>query len=133
MNKKDVPQDESKLVNVSKEVCYALDDNGKYVSELSTGWDVKTDALNVAWEDINNRVEEAKQKMQKGEASPVLFFMELKLMDLPTLADYTGFWQWRIKRHFKPSVFSRLSERKLKKYAEVFEVSADEFRKMNKI
>jgi hypothetical protein len=133
MERKEVPQDESKLVNFTKEVCYAVDDNGKYVSELSTGWDVKTDALKVAWEDINNRVEEAKQRMQKGEVSPVLFFMELKLMDLPTLADYTGFWKWTIKRHFKPSVFSKLSDRRIRKYAEVFEVSPEELRQMNKI
>lgn len=133
MDKKEVPQDQSKLINFTKEVCYAVDDTGKYVSELSTGWDVKTEALNVAWEDINNRVEEAKQKMERGEVSPVMFFMELKLMDLATLADYTGFWQWTIKRHFKPSVFRGLSERRINKYAEVFEVSADELRKMNKV
>jgi hypothetical protein len=132
MEKKEVPQDQSKLINFTKEVCYAVDDSGKYVSELSTGWDVKTDALNVAWEDINNRVEEAKEKMQKGEVSPVLYFMELKLMDLPTLADYTGFWKWTIRRHFSPSVFSKLSDKKIKRYAEVFEVSPTELRGMNK-
>jgi hypothetical protein len=54
-------------------------------------------------------------------------------MDLPTLADYTGFWKWTIKRHFKPSVFSKLSDRRIRKYAEVFEVSPEELRQMNKI
>jgi len=28
-----------------------------------------------------------------------------------------------VKRHFKPSVFKKLSRKKLKKYAEVFEIS----------
>jgi hypothetical protein len=132
VEKKEIPQDKSKLVNFTKEVCYAVDDSGKYVTELSTGWDVKTTALDVAWNDINTRTEEAKKKMMKGEVSPVLYFMELKLMDLPTLADYTGFWKWTIKRHFKPSVFKSLSEKKLRKYAEVFEVSVAEFKGMNK-
>ena len=133
MEKKEIPQDQSKLINFTKEVCYAVDESGKYVTELSSGWDVKTTALDVAWQDINNRVDEAKIKMMKGEVSPVVYFMELKLMDLPTLSDYTGFWKWSIKRHFKPSVFSKLSEKKLKKYAEVFEVNTDDLRMMNKL
>jgi hypothetical protein len=132
MEKKEVPQDQSKLVNFTKEVCYAVDDSGKYVTELSSGWDVKTTALDVAWSDINARTEEAKQKMEKGEVSPVLYFMELKLMDMPTLADYTGFWKWTIKRHFKPSIFKNLSDKKLRKYAEVFEVSVEELKSLNK-
>ncbi|MBK5286720.1 MAG: hypothetical protein JJE25_15115 [Bacteroidia bacterium] len=130
MKIKDLPQDPSVLDKFTKDVVYAEDDSGNYTTGLSRGWQVKADALNIAWEDIEQRIHEAEQKVNHGEASPVLFFMELRLMDMPTIAAYTGFWQWQIKRHIRPDVFKKLSDKKLKKYAEVFEVNIDDLKKM---
>jgi len=45
MKKDDVPQDLSSLGKITKEVCYATDNSGKYVTELSKGWDIKITAL----------------------------------------------------------------------------------------
>ncbi len=131
MKKEDVPQDPSALVGVTRDVCYVKDANGKYTTDLSIGWDVKKQALDNAWDDIHERVKEAALKVKNGETSPVNYFMELKLMDLTLLSGYTGFWKWTIKRHFKPSVFKSLSESKLKKYAEAFDISVDELKKFN--
>ncbi len=130
MKKKDIPQDNSGLVNFTKEVYYAEDDKGEYTTELSSGWEVKSEALNVAWEDIHERVADAKKQVEQGLASPILFFMELRLMDLGLVASYTGFWRWQIKRHLKPNTFAKLSQRKLKKYAEAFDISVDELKTM---
>jgi len=123
MKKENVPQDLSALGKLTKEVCYATDDAGNYVTQLSSGWDVKITALDVAWDDIKERVAKARAQVLNGEASPILFFMEYRLMDLKLVADYTGFWQWTIKRHLKPEVFNKLSEAKLQKYAEAFNTS----------
>jgi hypothetical protein len=123
MKKEEVPQHPGSLGKVTKEVCYATDDTGKYTTELSQGWEVKAEALDVAWQDIAERVSAAKEKVLRGAASPLLYFMELKLMDIGVLAGYTGFWKWQVKRHLRPAVFKKLSERKLRRYAEVFEVS----------
>jgi hypothetical protein len=123
MKKEEVPQDQGSLGKVTKEVQYATDDSGKYTTELSQGWDVKAGALDVAWQDIAARVAAAREKVLRQEASPLLYFMELKLMDITVLAGYTGFWKWQVKRHLRPGVFKTLSERKLHLYAEVFEVS----------
>jgi hypothetical protein len=131
MKKEDVPQDLSSLGKITKEVCFATDSSGKYVTELSRGWDVKITALDVAWKDIENRVAAAKQKVLNNEASPILFFMELKLMDPGIVASYTGFWKWQVKRHMKPNAFNKLSIKKLQKYAEVFNVSVDDLKTMN--
>jgi hypothetical protein len=128
LKKSEIPQDQSKLQGFTREVDYAIDESGKYIAELSSGWEVKTSALNVAWEDIQKRVEEAKLKVIKGEASPVLFFMEVKLMDPGIVAAYTGFWQWQVKRHMKASVFKKLSDKKLQKYAELFEIKLSELK-----
>ena len=130
MKKEEVPQDKSALDNFTKEVCYALDDSGKYVTTLSTGWEVKTTALNMAWKDIEQRIQSVKEKVQRKEASPILFFMEARLMDLEITAAYTGFWQWQIKRHLKPDVFEKLSTNKLAKYAKAFNVSIDDLKTM---
>ena len=46
-----------------------------------------------------------------------------QLMDLQILSQYTGFWKMTIKRHFKPSVFKKLSDSKLNDYAKVFKVT----------
>lgn len=126
MKKKELPQDKSALDGVSKELCYALDEDGNYTTDLSKGWEVKASALDVAWDDIKERVEEAKAKVLSGEVSPILYYMEKNLMDLSILADYTGFWQWQIKRHFKPSRFQKLSKKKLQKYAAAFDISVEE-------
>lgn len=131
MKKEDVPQDLSSLGKITKEVCYATDQSGKYVTELSKGWDVKITALDAAWDDIGNRVAAAKQKVLNNEASPLLFFMEHALMDIGILADYTGFWKWQIKRHLKPDVFKNLSDKKLGRYAEVFNVTVADLKNMH--
>ena len=52
------------------------------------------------------------------------------VMDMPTIAAYTGFWQWQIKRHINPAVFKKLSDKKIKKYAEVFDVSIDDLKNL---
>lgn len=131
MKKEDVPQDLGALGKITKEVCYATDKSGKYVTELSRGWDVKITALDTAWNDIESRIAAARQKVLNGEASPLLVFMEHGLMDLAILAGYTGFWKWQIKRHLKPGVFNTLSDKKLQRYAEVFNVSVDDLKNMN--
>lgn len=131
MKKEEVPQDMSALGKITKEVCYATDETGKYTTQLSNGWDVKITALDKAWEEIADRVAAAKQKVLNGEASPLLFFMEKGLMDIKLLAEYTGFWQWQVKRHLKPEIFKELSDKKLQKYAEVFNVSVNDLQNMN--
>jgi len=131
MKKEDVPQDLSSLGKITREVCYATDKDGRYSTELSKGWDVKIDALNVAWKDIDERVSAAKQKVLNKEASPLLFFMEYRMMDLSLLADYTGFWKWQIKRHLKPEVFDTLTDNKLQKYAAAFNVKVADLKSMD--
>ncbi|MFN8115958.1 MAG: hypothetical protein U0W65_07560 [Bacteroidia bacterium] len=131
MKKEDVPQDPSALVGVTRDVCYVKDKDGKYTTDLSIGWDVKKQALDNAWDDINERVAEAALKVKNGEISPVYYFMEKKLMDIALLSSYTGFWKWTIKRHFKPDVFKQLSESRLQTYAKAFDISIEELKNFN--
>jgi hypothetical protein len=131
MKKEEVPQDLGALGKITREVCYATDGSGKYVTTLSKGWEVKATALDTAWQDIEKRMAAAKQKVLNNEASPLLFFMERALMDIDILAGYTGFWKWQIRLHLTPSGFKGLSEKKIGKYASVFEVTIEELKSMN--
>jgi hypothetical protein len=132
MKKEEIPQDNSALNKLTRELSYAVDEKGNYTTALSSGWEVKITALDIAWQDVEKRIIEAHNKVKNGEASPVLYFMELKLMDPSILASYTGFWKWQIKRHLKASVFNNLNESKLKKYADVFEITVEELKTMKK-
>jgi len=127
LKKEEIPQDRSSLETAEfKELCYAVDDEGNYITAQSTGWDPKTIALDNAIQDINERVEVARQKVINNQTSPVEYYMELHKMDLSILSSYVGMWKWRVKRHFKPSVFKKLKTKTLEKYAEIFDVSINE-------
>lgn len=131
MKKEEIPQDKSNLESADfKELCYAVDDKGNYVTAKSSGWNPKTIALDNAIQDINERVELAKQKVLNQQTSPLEYYMELHKMDISILSSYVGIWKWRVKRHFKPSVFKKLSLRTLNKYAEVFEISVNELQQI---
>jgi hypothetical protein len=128
MKKSEVPQDKSALENFTREVCYVKNESGQYDTELSTGWETKKVALDEAWKEIERRTSDAREKIKNGEASPILYFMEEKLMDFTVLAGYTGIWKFRIKRHLKPQAFKKLGDSVLKRYADVFEISVHELK-----
>ena len=129
MKESEVPQDKSSLQdNDIQELCYAVNDQGEYVTALSSGWETKTLVQTATLEGINARVQEAKEQVANGLASPIVYFMEVHRMDLPTLSAYVSMWRWRVKRHFKPQVFKKLSEKVLQKYADAFEISVAELK-----
>lgn len=129
MKKEEVPQDKGNLSKSDmKELCYATDENGEYTTALSTGWEPKTIALDNSIQDINERIQQAKNEVKQGLASPIVYFMELHKMDWNILSSYVGMWKWRVKRHGKPAVFHKLNESILNKYADAFEISTAELK-----
>ncbi len=126
MKKWEVPQDDANMMEGKlKEPIYVLDENGKYTRAYSVGWDPKNAVMQNAWDEINERVEQTRRQVLKGEVSPVKYYMEKNIMDAGLLAKYTGFWRWSIKRHFKPAVFKKLKREVLEKYAEAFNISVE--------
>lgn len=129
MKESEVPQDKSSISALNmKELCYATDKDGNYTTALSAGWEPKTIALDNAIQDIKERTEEARLLFLKGEVSPLAYYMELNKMDVGVLAGYTGLWQWRIKRHFRPAVFAGLGDKMLNRYADAFGITATEIK-----
>jgi len=129
MKKEQVPQDEGNLSKSNmKELIYATDEKGNYTTALSTGWEPKTIALTNSIEEINERVAAAKNQVKNGEVSPIVYFMEFHKMDPVILSSYVGMWKWRVKRHFRPKIFARLSDKILQKYADTFAISIEELK-----
>ncbi|MDM1406920.1 hypothetical protein [Myroides sp. DF42-4-2] len=129
MKESEVPQDKSSLQeNDIRELCYAVNEKGEYVTALSSGWETKTIVQEATLEGINTRVQEAKEQVAGGVVSPIVYFMEVNRMDLPTLSAYVSLWRWRVKRHFKPEIFKKLSTSVLQKYANAFDISVEELK-----
>ncbi len=83
------------------------------------GWAVEAAATRHALEEIDRQREAALNRVRSGASSPLEYYMYYRRMDLALLAQTSGFWQWRIRRHFRPAVYARLGERVLARYSEV--------------
>jgi len=123
----EVPQDEAYMIKGKiRDLCYAVDKDGRYTSTLSMGWKPKNEALNQAWEQVYEKVEEKRQGVLKGKLSPIAFYMELNLMNPAILADYIGIAKWRVRKHLKMKNFKKLKPELLEKYAGVLNVTPEE-------
>jgi hypothetical protein len=121
MKSKDVPQDDANLFEgKTRDVQYALDEEGKYTTVKSVGWEPKNIVMLQAWEYENNKISEAYKLVVEGKMSPVFYHMKKCLMDIKLLASYSGFSRFKVKRHFNPKVFKKLSDEKLDKYVYAF-------------
>jgi hypothetical protein len=127
MEKNKVPQNKNNLHQGNyKTVVYAVDDNGEYVKVKSSGWEPEDIAHEHAWEQTNKRIEATRQRVLKGEVSPLAFFMEKTIMTPRRLAGMANLPVRKVKKHLKPKGFKKLSEEQLKNYAEIFEIAVNE-------
>ncbi|HEY5916666.1 MAG TPA: hypothetical protein VIU13_04670 [Chryseolinea sp.] len=127
MNKEQVPQDEENL-NEGKlaKLYYATDDKGHYVKVNSIGWEPETVAMQQAWDVVNNEVEDARQRVISGKASPVLYYLKKNIMTPGLVASYLGTLSLIVNLHCRPFFFKRLSKKTLEKYAYTFRISVAE-------
>lgn len=126
MNERDVPQDSSSTYQGQKKLIYAVDDRGHYHGVTSTGWEVESFATKMAVDDLQEQADLALQQAQRGEVSPLAYHMLRLRFDIGSLAQTTGFFQWQIKRHLTPKIFTDLSIRKLNIYCAVMKLSREE-------
>lgn len=134
MDQNQVPQDEENL-NEGKvaKLYYATDKDGHYVTVNSIGWEPETVAMKQAWEVVNSEVEDAREKVLQGKASPILYFIKKNIMTPSMVASYVGTMGFMVSLHCKPFFFKRLSEKTLKKYADTFRVSVSELSDITKL
>lgn len=127
MRKREVPQEEG-ILDGCREIRYALDEEGRYSLEPSSGWEPTVAANRQAWDMIGRQVESVRRQVLGGQVSPLAYHMEKCQMNAPLLAQYAGLAAWRVRRHLKPAVFKRLKPATLERYARVLGIDPEKLR-----
>ena len=123
----DVPQDaETSNYAGHSKLLYAVDQQGHYQGAQSAGWDAENYATEQALAELALLEQQAWQGWRDGELSPLPCLMYRYRMDELALAQVTGLWRWRVRRHFKPQVYTRLSSALLARYAEAFGLTTEQ-------
>ena len=121
----EVPQEGNATLGGHRKALYARGANGRLRIVQSVGWEVAEIVTRQAVEDLNRLAEEARQRVASGLTSALEYHMHKARMDVALLAQTTGLWQWRIRRHFRPAVFASLSPALRQRYAEAMGIGVD--------
>lgn len=130
MEKDSVPQDASPTYGGLRKLLYAVDESGKYTGVPSSGWEAESFSTELAVSEINRQRDDAWQRAREGKTSALEYHMYRNRMDFDTLVMVSGIWRWRVRRHFKPSVYAKLSDKLLARYAEAMGVSVAQLRQL---
>jgi hypothetical protein len=124
----DVPQDRGMITDDRQEVCYAVDDDGRYVMTGSAGWEPKNIANRQAWQLIDIAASKALDKVKAGKASPLAYHMANHQMSVGLLAKYAGINRLKVWLHLRPGPFRRLAPEMLERYADAFGMPGSELK-----
>lgn len=133
MKVNEVPQDSDPTFEGGKKLCYALDEKGQFVPVKTSGWEIESTAKDLAWNAIRQDVENTRQLVLKGEASPLEYYMKLRQMDLSLLAENMGLSKFRVWWHLKPKQFAKLNEKWLQKYAHCLKIKIEDFNSIQSV
>lgn len=126
MKKDEVPQQTAKAFMGHSKALYALDENGEYKIVPSAGWEAEEIVLDQAIAEYEQQAAAVLPKVKSGEASTLEYHMYQCRMDVLLLAQSTGYFQWRVRRHLRPEIFKKLSESKKQRYADALGLTVDQ-------
>ncbi len=126
MKQDEVPQQNAKAFMGHSKVLYALDDTGHYTPTPCSGWEAEEIVLDQAIAEYQQHAAAAWQRARQRQGSTLEYHMYRQRMDLVLLAQSTGYFKWRVRRHLKPGAFERLSEKCRQRYAEALGLTASQ-------
>lgn len=126
MKQEEVPQFETKAMNGEGKALYALDAAGNYTVVRSAGWEAEDIVLEQAIAECERLAADAFGRAKRGESAPLEYHMYKKRMDIVVLAQSTGYFQWRVKRHLRPGVFAKLSADIRQRYSDALGIPVDQ-------
>jgi len=101
-------------------------DNRRVRRATETRWAPEKLVTRQAVEEFERLAEQALHDARGGRCSPLQYHMYRMRMDPATLAQATGLWRWRVRRHrLSPKAFRRLSDRVVRRYANALNVDLD--------
>lgn len=131
MRPDEVPSESAAIFEGGHKAVYVVDADGRYRIAQSGGAEAEvavTEAA-VAW--FDQLAADALARARRGEASPLEYHMFRQRLDLSSLAQATGLWRWRVRRHLRPDRFARLSPAVLARYAEAMGVAPDRLKTLD--
>ena len=122
----EVPTQTRDQFDNQRKAVYAVDSNGHYQIVRSGGDEAEVTVTleAVAW--FEQLTQAALLRVRNGHSSALEYFMYRQRMDIATLSQATGMWQWRIRRHLRPLIFKQLKPALLQRYADAMGISLDE-------
>ncbi len=123
MKKNQVPQDDANLLQgKSRDLQYAIGEDGKYTTVKSVGWEPKNVVLQQTWQDINDDLQKIKELVKDEKYSPLYYHMKKHLLNKRMLAKYAGVSVFKVWFHIKPKGFSKLSNKDKEKYKKALNI-----------
>ena len=126
----DVPQEGNATLSGLRKAVYARDEKGQIVAVASRGWEVEEIVTQQAVDAMKEQANAALARVKAGLSSPLEYWMLEKRMDVALLAQSTGLWQWRVRRHLQPQRFNKLSDKLLNTYAEALGMRVDQLKSL---
>ncbi len=131
MKASDVPQDEiSAFKGHLRKGLYAVDEEGNYTLQASSGWSAEQVVLDQALHQFEQLADQACDAAREGKASPLAYHMYCQRMDHRQLSYSAGMWLWQVKRHCRAKVFSRLSDAVKQRYADALGITLAQLEKV---
>jgi hypothetical protein len=131
MRERDVPQEGNATLAGHRKAVYAVGEDGRLKIVASRGWEVEETVTRQAVEDLERLAREARERALAGTGSTLEYHMYRARMDVPLLAQTTGLWRWRVKRHLRPGAFQRLPAATKRRYAEAMGVPVEALEKLD--
>ncbi|QCB45005.1 hypothetical protein [Hydrogenophaga sp. PAMC20947] len=125
MDLQEVPQERNTTLDGQRKVVYAKDAQGRLRLAPSQGWEVEEIVTTQALSSLHHLSTQALEQVRTGQASSLAYWMHERRMDEALLAQSTGFWRWRVRRHLKPQPFASLSASQLERYAQALGLSVN--------
>jgi hypothetical protein len=110
-----------------KSIVYTANKDGVYRKVSRKGWEPANIALGMAWESVNEIIEQTKKKVISGELSPIAFFMEKNQFSIARLSYMTGFSKRKIRKHLHPKAFAKINQETLETYSKAFQTTPEQF------
>lgn len=130
MRDDEVPLEHSEVLQGNHKLVYAINEKGEYHGVRTSGWEAEELVTQDANDWFDAQAELAKEEHRQAKASTLKFHMFKKRMDVPTLSQATGIWQWRVKRHLRYDGFESLPQKLQLRYAEAMGSTIDELRSL---
>ncbi len=126
MKEGEVPQQTAKAFMGHSKLLYAEDPAGRYIKTPCSGWEAEEIVLDQAIAEFAQRAAEAWKRARQGTGSALEYHMCCERMDVLLLAQSTGYFKWRVRRHLRAGAFATLSATCRRRYADALGKPAEE-------